>query len=208
MTSITYLNTKNSARKSLNELSPFETFNKIKQELKQDSSQFTDDLFPPHLTSLISNPKNSGVLYFQYNNWKRIFEKNLILHNDSPSYDDIEVENKFLSCENLIIALQIISQKKEIVQKIFENQIINKEGIYSVRFNIDGITNYVIIDDFLPIDQKGEFVFLKIKNNKVWPLLIEKALAKVFGSFENISFGSLLDILNILTGNFQKKEYE
>lgn len=206
MKSITNINANNSTRKSLNELSSYEKFKKIKQDLNKNSSQFIDDLFPPHLSSLISNPKNSGVLYLEYNNWKRIFEKNLKLYDDSPSFNDIDIDNNCLTCQNLIIALQIISRKKELIERIFENQIANQEGIYFVRFNIDGTPTYIIIDDFFPIDQKGDFVFLKIKNNKVWPLVIEKSLAKVFGSFENISFGSLLDILNILTGNFKKKE--
>ena len=50
----------------------------------------------------------------------------------------------------------------------------------------DGVIENVIIDDYVPAF-KGMPLFLgPVYEKEVFPMLIEKALAKVFGSYENV----------------------
>ncbi len=46
-----------------------------------------------------------------------------------------------------------------------------------------------MIDDYLPVDSDGEVVFAKSKTQELWPALIEKAWAKLHGSYARVEIG-------------------
>lgn len=61
-------------------------------------------------------------------------------------------------------------------------------GKYIVKLHPEG-TQRVIVDSYIPFLKRGprmEPVFTTIDNNDVWPLIIEKALAKVSGGYDAI----------------------
>lgn len=60
----------------------------------------------------------------------------------------------------------------------------NPLGLYCVRFFIDGAFRYVVVDDFLPININGEPAFASPQNNFLWPCIVEKAFAKLHGSYQ------------------------
>ena len=61
-----------------------------------------------------------------------------------------------------------------------------------------------MIDDYIPFDDKPEvdnWAFARAKNdNEVYIILLEKAFAKVFGSYEAIEAGKPYQALSMLTG--------
>lgn len=67
---------------------------------------------------------------------------------------------------------------------------INKAGCYAVNLNINGKSFTVVIDDNFPVkyDKNGQIkpAFTKSKSgdNELWMLLVEKAIAKVYGNYE------------------------
>jgi calpain-5 len=63
---------------------------------------------------------------------------------------------------------------------------LNFEGIYQYSFMKDGVIRNVVIDDYIPcFDNKP--VFCSPYNlNETFGMLIEKALAKVFGCYKDI----------------------
>jgi len=52
-----------------------------------------------------------------------------------------------------------------------------------LRFWINGVETPVIIDDYLPT-VKGKLTFAKAKDDELWVCLLEKAWAKLHGSYE------------------------
>jgi hypothetical protein len=57
----------------------------------------------------------------------------------------------------------------------------------------DGVWRYILIDDFLPIkvSKKKHLLFVHTTNQyeqgyEVWASLLEKAIAKVYGTYEDI----------------------
>ncbi len=58
----------------------------------------------------------------------------------------------------------------------------------------------VNIDDFLPCDKNEQLVFSLGRRRQLWVPLMEKALAKLYGSYEAIARGACADGLQSLTG--------
>ena len=58
----------------------------------------------------------------------------------------------------------------------------------------------MLVDDFLPCDAAGNTAFCKGVGNEIWPLLLEKAYAKLHGSFERLEWGNPHEALANLLG--------
>jgi hypothetical protein len=58
---------------------------------------------------------------------------------------------------------------------------------------VNGLETPVIVDDFVPTllddDGKDELCFAKGRGNELWVILLEKAWAKVHGSYSRINSG-------------------
>lgn len=67
---------------------------------------------------------------------------------------------------------------------------VNKAGCYALRLHINGRPRDVVVDDFLPTKinkaEKTALAFAKSSkgDNEMWMMLIEKAYAKICGSYE------------------------
>ena len=79
----------------------------------------------------------------------------------------------------------------------------NRQGAYVVRLFRAGRWVPVVLDDRLPVSGSNAFdlVFAQSSDHKeLWPSLLEKALAKFYGSYEGLSGGWVCDALVDLTG--------
>jgi calpain-15 len=92
------------------------------------------------------------------------------------------------------------------IQRLFETDTINKAGCYAVNLWINGTKLTVVVDDRFPFDtRKNRWAFSRTKGNsasraEIWVLLLEKAWAKVFGSYGRIEGGFSAVSLRGLTG--------
>jgi calpain-15 len=91
---------------------------------------------------------------------------------------------------------------------------VNQSGIYVVKFVINGNYQSVTVDDYFPVNPDTNLpAFTRSTKKLIWPLILEKAWAKLNGSFENIMQGYPNDVLSFLiTGpsiyiDFNRKEY-
>ncbi|GBG34446.1 Calpain [Hondaea fermentalgiana] len=74
-------------------------------------------------------------------------------------------------------------------------------GIYSVRFWKRGAWTVIHVDDKVPCDPRGVPLFSRcLDPNEVWILVLEKAYAKLHGSYLNLENGRLVEALRDLTG--------
>lgn len=88
------------------------------------------------------------------------------------------------------------------VEKCFVSKEKNEEGKYIVRLYDDGILKDIPLDDFFPWDGK-KFNFSHCKGNKeneIWVHLLEKAWAKICGSYAKSVAGFEYESLTALTG--------
>jgi calpain-15 len=80
----------------------------------------------------------------------------------------------------------------------------NKYGCYAIKLYLNGERKEVVVDDMIPYDDSPEvdnWAFARNKNvNEIYVLLLEKALAKVFGSYEAIESSKPNQALLMLSG--------
>ena len=62
---------------------------------------------------------------------------------------------------------------------------VNEAGIYLVRLYVNGVMTPVIVDDHLPSSRSG-LSFMNSSAAELWPSLIEKAWARLHGTYSRI----------------------
>jgi calpain-15 len=91
------------------------------------------------------------------------------------------------------------NRRPDLLLDIFITRTYNPSGLYGVKLCIDGEFKAIGVDDYIPI-QYDKPAFTKGSNDEIWVMIIEKAWAKVFGSYENIVSGFPTEVLRTLTG--------
>jgi calpain len=128
------------------------------------------------------------------------------------------VQGKLGDCY-LLGALSVISTNQQLLFDIFpdipdslrvealggpdKEQQVNEEGVYAVRFFKDGKWRIVVVDDYLPVSKAtGQPIFAKPADGsaELWVMLVEKAYAKLHGSYEAIVGGHEEEAMQDLVG--------
>jgi len=77
----------------------------------------------------------------------------------------------------------------------------SRSGAYQVRLCIGGVWTVITIDDRIPCDSRFKGIaFTRGRGRQLWVPLIEKACAKVAGSYSAIEGGNIAEGLRMLTG--------
>jgi hypothetical protein len=92
-------------------------------------------------------------------------------------------------CYFLSAAAALASNPKRI-QRLFSPQKKNSYGCYSVFLNVFGVWEEVVLDHRFPCEMfTKKLWFSGTENAEMWPLLLEKAYAKIHGGYANIAWG-------------------
>ena len=96
----------------------------------------------------------------------------------------------------------VVAQKPGRLEKVFHNQELSPNGIYAVDFYVLGVRTTVVVDDIIPLNNRGQPIFAKVseETQALWPLILEKAIAKVHGSYSSIETDSAAYSTHLLTG--------
>lgn len=94
----------------------------------------------------------------------------------------------------------MLSEKNELVRRLFHTTEPNEEGIYSLWLNINGEWTNIVVDDFFPCLPNGKPAFSRANGPELWVMLLEKAFAKAFGSYAIIEGGNPALAMRDLTG--------
>ncbi|KFP74122.1 Calpain-14, partial [Acanthisitta chloris] len=163
---------------------------------------FTDDNFPAHISSI-----GTGALLKKLPRnlqWKRPHA----LHKSPVFY---AANRKQLDlCQGLVencwflAALEALTFHQDILAAVVpQNQSFERKyaGIFHFRFWHFGEWVDVVVDDRLPVNEAGELVFVSSVNKNVfWGALLEKAYAKLYGSYEDLQIGHVSEALVDFTG--------
>ncbi|KAL1803034.1 calpain-type cysteine protease DEK1 isoform X1 [Daucus carota subsp. sativus] len=167
---------------------------------------FTDQEFPPNDQSLFVDPYNPPSKLQVVSEWMRpteIVKKN---HQDSHPCLFSGSTNPSDVCQGrlgdcwFLSAVAVLTEVSQISEVIITPEY-NEEGIYTVRFCIQGEWVPVVVDDWIPCESHGKPAFATSrKGNELWVSLLEKAYAKLHGSYEALEGGLVQDALVDLTG--------
>ena len=97
-------------------------------------------------------------------------------------------------------ALASLAERSALIERLFITKTVNKEGIYKIKLCKNGEWVKVTVDDYFPCHPMGSPVFSRSKGNELWVLLLEKAYAKIHGSYFLLRGGFANEGLIDLTG--------
>ncbi len=103
----------------------------------------------------------------------------------------------FLSC------LATLAETPGCIEGMFNTKTVNAAGIYSVNFYVNGKRQEVVVDDYVPCDPKNNHLpcfAYSSQMGEIWAMIIEKAWAKLHGTYCMIRKGSTLSALPHMTG--------
>jgi calpain-15 len=106
-------------------------------------------------------------------------------------------------------AISSLAEIQKRVTDIFITEEVNEAGCYAMYFYINGEVKEVVVDDYFPYDtHKQTWAFSRSnKDNEIWVLLLEKAWAKICGSYQRIEAGTVGEALPYLCGAPSKFYY-
>nr|XP_055029050.1 calpain-14 [Misgurnus anguillicaudatus] len=176
-------------------------FNELKRYCLKERLRFVDSTFPPDIQSI-----GVGLLKPEIERrvvWKRPGE---LVSN--PVYI-VEETSRFDFCQGdigncwFLASVGALTFQRQIMKQIIQPEqrfSVDYAGIFHFRFWRFGIWVDVVIDDKLPtID--GQLIFVRSKTpNEFWPALLEKAYAKVCGSYKDMNAGKISEALKDFTG--------
>lgn len=170
---------------------------------------FEDPEFPPNMSSLFFDPKQPIKAKVVWMRPQEILGKDgeAQLITDGVTRDDIK--QGILGDCWFLSSCAAVSQRGQLMSKIIlDNQVLsgpNYKGIVRFRFWRFGEWVQVVIDDKLPT-VKGKLIYGQSTDPKeFWVALIEKAYAKLHGSYEALEGGVTMDALVDLTGGLAER---
>lgn len=106
----------------------------------------------------------------------------------------------------------MLTEHPKRIRKLFATDKVNSQGIYGINMCKNGEAQTVIIDDFIPCNggENAGPCFSKGHGPELWVILLEKAWAKIHGSYERIIGGQSHLTMRDLTGapSFEYKSNE
>uniref|UniRef100_A0ABI7WSU6 Calpain 14 n=1 Tax=Felis catus TaxID=9685 RepID=A0ABI7WSU6_FELCA len=181
---------------------PKQDYKALRERCLMEGRLFEDDSFPASLCSVGSGPllrKLPPGLQ-----WRRPPE----LHSNPQFYS---ADTKRLDlCQGVVgdcwflAALQALTLHQDILSRVVplnQNFTENYAGIFQFWFWHFGKWVPVVIDDRLPVNTAGQLVFVSSTyKNVFWGALLEKAYAKLSGSYEDLQRGQVSEALVDFTG--------
>ncbi|XQJ29268.1 cytoskeleton-associated protein CAP5.5, putative [Leishmania guyanensis] len=173
----------------------------------ESKTPYVDLTFPPNADSVARAGKDSRTLplmammrptqYLQEN--KRMSANDFVGPAIPMCLDQGSLGDSWLMC-----AAAIAAEDEAVVRNMFalsspEEKVV---GAYRVMLNKDGWWHNVIVDDYVPTMSHMP-VFGRSWDDpaELWPLLLQKAYAKVHGSYASVTGGDTLQALVDFTGS-------
>ena len=196
-----------------------------KQEKPKDSAEFTDNSFEPNEKSLYPQDENGHIFFFEgleeddVKNWEKLEWCRI---NEIDEYEDYTVFYEGANVDDImqgeindcyfLSALGSLSSVKGFISDLFDTKERSDNNSYGIYFYINGKWKIVYVDDHFPyMIEEYEFKRLYFSQcvnrqfdddaiKEIWISLLEKAWAKINGSYARIGCrGFSNEVFDVLT---------
>lgn len=126
--------------------------------------------------------------------------------------DPSDIKQGLLGNCYFLVCLSSMAEIPGRIEEMFSHltREINDSGIYLVYFYLNGIRTPVVVDDYFP-SYNGRIAFSKSNDGELWVSILEKAWAKLHGTYARTAGGMPYFAANHLTGvpteSFDNAEY-
>ncbi len=123
------------------------------------------------------------------------------IHYEVPDQDPFDLVQGVVGSCWYSSALSALTARPYFFNKLFcPANLHHQPGLHIFHLCLRGRWVHVHVDDLLPTNRRRALVFTRTARNQFYPALIEKALAKVYGSYAALDKGTCAEGLQTLTG--------
>jgi len=178
------------------------------EQLKASGRKYRDQDFPPELRSLTGGLSDYELAQNSDLDWRSIIWRRADDIFGAGTYkvfeDKIEpadiIQGSLGDCY-FLSTLAALAEKPRRIRKLFESHRPNEQGCYGVRVCNMGIWTTYVMDDYIPCSASTKKpIFTRSNGKELWVVLLEKAWAKIYGSYARIEAGLTRECLHDLTG--------
>jgi len=173
--------------------------------LEVQGANFKDFEFP-HEACYIEHGIEDTELKRKYPDlaWKRPVEFMGAHYESAVLFDNFalgDVSKSHLAGSEFYSALAVMTEFPQRLSKVFNTKKINEQGVYSLSFFVSGASIEILVDDYFPCSGKNGPLYSRPGEHKeLWFMLIEKAFAKLYGTYKELEILTIMECLEILTG--------
>eukprot|EP00941_MAST-03F_sp_MAST-3F-sp1_P000681 g681.t1 len=181
-------------------------------QCKASGKAWTDPNFKPGVNALVGQWRNKPdaiKINRKVRKWMRPTQsgfggygsqhKAWSVFNGPPCPSDID-QGELGDCW-FLSAISVLAGYPELIKRLLITTSFSEQGVYAVRLCYGGQWRVLMLDDWLPCSETGRPVFAApAADGALWVALLEKAFAKLHGSFAAIVSGTAAEALAVLTG--------
>ena len=179
----------------------------------KSGEQFTDTQFPGNKYCLIDdwNDTSEEIASIK-DEWAKIqwhraakvegLGENYKLFDDTETSKDIgpnDIEQGGLGDCYFLSSLSVLAENPFRIKRLFYNGCSNEHGLFAVSITKNGHKQMVIVDDNIPCKDLRP-AFSTSGDDEIWVIILEKAWAKLHGTYQRIDGGHTYQTLRDLTG--------
>jgi len=160
-------------------------FQTILSKLLTTSQKFTDEEFAPNSTVSIGGPYSK----FPFRRVSEILDHIAVF---ADGIDPNDIRQGLLNDAYLLSAIACLAEEPTLIERLFLTEEANRAGLYALWLCDNGVWRPILLDDYLPCRQySGAYfpAFAQCKAGEIWVPLLEKAYAKIHGSYFNMEAG-------------------
>ena len=145
----------------------------------------------------IDNSKKKYIVY-HYRPIESLNPGSKIIFN-KEYVNPYDIKSGLVKNHNIISVFSHLAEYPKLLEKIFEENVVNDIGIYKVKLFFQGNWTPIYLDKFIPCFPL-DFPIYTYSPISLWPCILEKALAKLYRSYDNLSKISYFELYQLLTG--------
>lgn len=169
------------------------------------AGHMVDPFFPPGEGAVYDGTTDEHSLMVQYRRPKEFFTGSYSLFLNEIEPNDIK-QGSLGDCW-FMCSIASLAERQNLVERLFLTKSINEEGVYRIRFCKGGEWLTVTVDDYIPCSVNAGPLFSRAHGNELWVMLMEKAYAKLHGSYFLLKGGwaheGMMDLTGCPTLNYE-----